>query len=237
MKTLQQFIDEDVNPMKTKDFGWLASEHFLRDPKRANRLDSNFFFAPADGVIIYQRKVKPDEPLVEMKGINYTLKEVFQDPDFNKTCYVIGIFMTFYNVHINRIPYSGSLTYQELPPILSHNLPMLNEENKLLENIVDFSNANYMFHNQRMISTVFSPRLKQEYYLVRLADFDVDCIVNHNSQQNYYYHQNERFGQIRFGSQTDLIIPESSLYNFDFVLETTNVVEAGLDTLIKITPK
>lgn len=236
-KTLKDFIKEDVTPLKDKSFAWLSNNYFFRDPKRPTYLDPNYFFSPADGIIIYQKFLKPDEPLIEIKGVNYTLKEALQDPDFNEECYVIGIFMTFYHVHINRIPYSGFLKYENLEKIKSHNYPMINEENKLLRNILDFRRADYMFYNQRVLNTIFSPKLKQHYYVLQMADLDVDCIVPFTLEQNYPFYQNERFGQIRWGSQVDLIIPKSKFFDFKFLLETGMSVEGGLDKLIKVLPK
>lgn len=236
-KSLKEFIKEDVNSLKDKSFAWLSNNYFFRDPKRPTFLDPNYFFSPADGVIIYQKLLGPDEPLVEIKGINYTLKEALQDPDFNEECYVVGIFMTFYNVHINRIPYSGYLKYENLEKVRSHNYPMIKEENRLLRNIINFKKADYLFYNQRVLNTISSPKLKQHYYVLQIADLDVDCIIPFSLEQNYPYYQNERFGQIRWGSQVDLIIPKSNLYNFKFLEEVGRVVEAGVDKLIKITPK
>ncbi len=236
-KTLRKFIEEDVKPYLKKDMTWLSNNYFFRDPKRSTCIDLNYFFAPADGVIIYQKFLKPDEPLVEIKGVNYTLKEAFQDPDFNESCYVIGIFMTFYNVHINRVPYSGFLSFENLPPVKSHNYPMINEENKLLEEVIDLRRADYLFNNQRVINTIFSPKIKQNYYVLQLADLDVDCIMPFNLEQNIPFFQNERFSQIRWGSQVDLIIPESKIFDFEFVQEVSMVVEAGLDKVINIKHK
>jgi phosphatidylserine decarboxylase len=235
-KELKQWIEEDVKPLINKDFGWLSSQFFLRDPKRPNYFDRDYFFSPADGVIIYQNLVKPNEPLVEIKGVNYNLKQAFQDEDFEQECYVIGIYMTFYNVHINRIPYSGLVSYQELIPIKSKNLPMINEENKLLEEIIDFSEAEYMHTNQRIINSIYSSKLKQFYYILQMADFDVNCIIPFKREQNRKFHQNERFSIVRWGSQVDLIIPKSKIFNFEFLLKPGMVVEAGLDKLIKIIP-
>ena len=48
------------------------------------------------------------ELLIEVKGKNYSLKEAVRDPEYpSGMSLVIGIFMTFYDVHVNRIPYPG----------------------------------------------------------------------------------------------------------------------------------
>ena len=49
-----------------------------------------------------------------------------------------------------------------------------------------------------------------------------------------YLDQNERFSQIRYGSQVDLIIPLDGSTGFELLLEEGNHVEAGVDPLLKI---
>jgi hypothetical protein len=49
--------------------------------------------------------------------------------------------------------------------------------------------------------------------------------------------QGRRFSQIRYGSQVDLIVPLSSRFDFTTIQETGDHVEAGVDPLIKKTPK
>jgi phosphatidylserine decarboxylase len=40
--------------------------------------DLSCFFSPADGVILYQREVRPDESIVEIKGRAYSLNEALK---------------------------------------------------------------------------------------------------------------------------------------------------------------
>lgn len=44
-----------------------------------------------------------------------------RDNSYNKESLVIGIFMTYYDVHINRVPYAGNPSYSELDTIGSYN--------------------------------------------------------------------------------------------------------------------
>ena len=234
-KTINEWIDTQVSEYKKKSIGWLSQYHFFRDPSRPVYFDTSYFFSPADGVIIYQKKVRPDEALVEIKGVNYTLQEALQDKSFDKESYVIGIFMTFYDVHINRIPLPGFLTYKLKEPIQSYNAPMLDMEHHLIsDRLVKLSNAKYLYNNERMVNKIYTPVLKQHYYILQLADYDVDSIIPFSQKQNHYYYQNQRFSQIRYGSQVDLIIPVSKKFDFQFIQEKGMHVEAGIDPLIKI---
>jgi phosphatidylserine decarboxylase len=119
---------------------------------------------------LYADVVKADQEIVDIKGKPYSLKDAMRDETYDKESLVIGIFMTFYDVHVNRIPYSGRLRYKELDTIGSHNLPMLDIEKSLVDTLrLNTSNAEYLFTNQRFLNTVFSMGLSQEYYILQIA--------------------------------------------------------------------
>jgi phosphatidylserine decarboxylase len=234
-KSLKEWVETDVEFQKGKPLKWIAEEHFFRDPSRPLFSDSAYFFAPADGIIIYQRHVQPTDCIVDIKGKAYSLRRAMQDDAFDKPCLVIGIFMTMYDVHINRLPYAGLLSYKQLDPISTFNHPMLDVEHSLVDDLtIDHSKAEYLHTNQRMINRVYAPDLRQYYYVLQIADYDVDCITPFNLNQNVLVAQNERFSQIRFGSQVDLIVPLSEHYGLETMQETGTHVEAGIDPLIRI---
>src|SRR5688572_28349853 len=116
-------MSEDVRPVQDRPVSWLSEQHFFRDPIRPTFSDTSCFFSPADGVILYQKFVDPDESIVDIKGVSYSLQDAMRDAEFAHRCLVIGIFMTFYDVHINRIPYPGRLSYRMLEPIDTFNHP------------------------------------------------------------------------------------------------------------------
>ena len=237
-KALEEWVTTDVEYQRRQPLKWISEEHFFRDPSRAVFSDSTLFFAPADGIILYQRQVQPADCIVEIKGRAYSLRQAMQDEMFDKECLVIGIFMTMYDVHINRLPYKGFLSYKQLDPITTLNRPMLDVEHSLVnELVIDHDHADYLHSNQRALNRVYAPDLQQDYYILQIADYDVDCIMPFNLRQNIPVAQNRRFSQIRFGSQVDLIIPLSERYRFE-VLQAVGVqVEAGVDPLIRITRK
>lgn len=237
-KSLKAWIDTDVSKVQDKPMRWLSEEYFFRDPNRAIYSDSSYFFAPADGIILYADVVQADASIVDIKGKSYSLQDAMRKKEYTKESLVIGIFMTFYDVHINRIPYSGHLTYVELDTISSYNLPMLNVEKSLIDALTpNVSEAEYLFSNQRILNRVFSMELGQEYYILQIADYDVDCITPFDLKQNRSFSQNQRFSQIRYGSQVDLIIPLSNHYEFIPLLDVGMHVEAGVDPIVKIVKK
>jgi phosphatidylserine decarboxylase len=166
--------------------------------------------------------------------MNYTLQDVMGDEDYNKPSLVIGIFMSFYDVHINRIPYGGLLSYKPLDAIQSTNKPMLAVEKDILNKKINPANMEYLKYNERMWNKIYSPALDYTYYLIQIADEDVNVIAPFTMDQNDVFAQNERFSLIRWGSQVDLVLPLDDRYDFELCLDDAMHVNAGLDQLVKI---
>jgi phosphatidylserine decarboxylase len=235
-KPLEQWIETDVREVKTRSLAWLSSSYFFRDPPRPTFSDLNYFFAPADGVILYQEEVKPDETMVRIKGHPYTLRDAMRDPSFDRPSLVIGVFMTFYDVHVNRVPYPGTLSYKPLERLDTYNHPMLDVEKSILEDLrLVVDGAHYLHQNQRVLNRVHSPALGGDYYVLQVADYDVDCITPFSLKPRTPYSQGQRFSQIRFGSQVDLIIPLARGRDLTPTRRVTDHVEAGVDTLVAVT--
>lgn len=237
-KSLQEWMADEVEEVKRKPLSWLSEYHFFRDPPRPTFSDTSFFFSPADGVILYQKTVAPDECLVDIKGKPYSVQQAMRDESFEHTSLVVGIFMTFFDVHINRVPFPGRLSYRQLEPIDTFNHPMIDMETSMLEDLrVPIDSAEYLHHNQRMVNRFDSVQLGQSYYLLQIADYDVDSIMPFELKQNQPCDQGHRFSQIRYGSQVDLIVPLSKRYDFVPVHPDGFHVEAGVDKLVAIHPK
>ena len=118
------------------------------------------------------------ESLVEIKGKAYSLQDALRDRDYDQPSLVIGIFMTFFDVHVNRIPYPGQLSYKELDPIDTYNHPMLEVEREILDELrVATESLEYLRHNQRVVNRISSVEFGDTYYLLQIADYDVDCIT------------------------------------------------------------
>jgi len=234
-KTLKDWIEQDVAPVRDKPVSWLSQHYFFRDPSRPLVSDSSYFFAPADGIILYQKVVEPGDPLVEIKGRLYSLRDAIRDNDYDKQSLVIGIFMTFFDVHVNRIPYRGRLSYKQLDPIDSYNYPMLDVEKAILDELrIDVEGAHYLHNNERMLNTIVSPDIQLAYQLLQIADYDVDCIAHFEQKQNRPVEQTAPFSQVRFGSQVDLVLPLAPHLEYVTTQEEGVHVEAGIDTLVRL---
>lgn len=237
-KTLGEWLDCDVHPVKDRPVRWLSQNHFFRDPIRPIYSDSSYFFSPADGIILYQKQVSPDDCVVDIKGKTFSLQDAMRDPSYDRESLVIGVFMTFYDVHVNRIPFAGRLSYRELECLDTYNYPMLDVEKSIVQDLrIRMNSAHYLHNNQRMLNRIYASDLDQYYYILQIADFDVDSIIPFELKQNQPCEQNQRFSQIRYGSQVDLIVPLSERYEFALTQEAGTHVEAGIDTLIRISEK
>jgi len=237
-KTLAEWIEDDVAAVRDKPLAWISQEYFFRDPSRPVCCNSSYFFSPADGIILYQAVVDPTEPIVEIKGKPYALRDAMRDRTYDRRSLVVGIFMTFYDVHVNRVPYAGRICYKELEPIDTYNYPMLAVEKDILDDLrIDPDDATYLHNNQRVLNRVYSGDLRQHYYILQVADYDVDCITPFELKQNQPFAQNQRFSQIRYGSQVDLIVPLSERCDFEFVQDVGMHVEAGVDPIIRVVRK
>jgi phosphatidylserine decarboxylase len=240
---LKQWIRREVRKFEKKSLEEQSNYQFFRDPPRPHLVNQEYFFSPADGIILYQEEVKDDTSFLEVKGEEYTLPDILQQPDYDKyPCLVVGVFMTFADVHVNRVPYSGSLRFKPLPTIESRNLPMLAVEKHLFNGMKKIQqwekgDLDYLKRNERMHNTFYNPRLDYEYYVVQIGDVDVSVITHYTTDQASYFTQNERFSFIRWGSQVDVVLPLDKRFDLEFVQNTTDHVEAGLDPLIKIVPK
>ena len=235
-QTLKEWLGGEVKELQKLPVGELSNTFFFRDPLRPNYIDNEHFYSPADGTILYQKVVNPGEAVVEIKGVNYTLQDVMGDDEFDKPALVIGIFMSFYDVHINRVPYGGILRYELLEPIESTNKPMLAIEKDILNQTINPNNLDYLKYNERMRNEVYIPSLNYKYYMLQIADEDVNVIAPFKHQGELCM-QNERFSLIRWGSQVDLVLPLDDRFDFEVLLDDAMHVNAGLDKLVKINHK
>ncbi|MFD9890362.1 phosphatidylserine decarboxylase [Amycolatopsis sp. NPDC059027] len=237
-KSLEEWIETDVRAVQDKSLSWLSQYYFFRDPTRPAYIDPYYFFSPADGVILYQEVVEPGDCLVDIKGKPYSLRDALRDPSYDRTSLVIGIFMTFFDVHVNRVPYSGRLSYRELDSIDTLNLPMLAVEKELVEELrIATGDAEYLHNNQRVVNRFDNADLNGPYYVLQIADYDVDSITPFELKQNQPVSQGDRFSQIRYGSQVDLVIPVSDRYDLTPLQRTGDHVEGGVDPLVRITDR
>jgi len=169
----------------------LTMLRFWRTPNRKIIASENEFISPADGNIIYISKVKSGEtPFSTKKGIMVSLDEVTQTDLLKTPCWLIGINMTPFDVHKNCSPINGKVLLNKHIPgqFLSLKNPkatVVNERNTLV------------VQNDDLTIGVVQTASR----LVRRIDSYV--------KEGDIVSRGQWFGMIRFGSQVDVILPQT----------------------------
>ena len=205
---------------------------FMRDPPRTTRIDPLAMLAPADGVILHAGLVEEGD-LIEVKGAHHALAVLLAPyPVPDEPSVVVGIFMTFYDPHVNRLPCAGAVTWRHAEPIESTNRPMLFAEEDLLHDDIAaaYRSETYLRTNARTVNRVTARGL--QYHLVQVADLDVDVIAPFASRQGAWFCQGQRFSLVRWGSQVELVVPARLVRD---TIEVGQHVEAGVDWVVKLT--
>ena len=168
--------------------------YFFRDPQRIIPDDLNALVSPADGKVILMEKI-------------------FDDRFIEKHVCKISIFMNVFNVHVNRIPFSGKV-------------------NKIIYSPGKFYSANTdkaALTNEYCALIIETPA-KYQFAVVQVAGLIARRIVC-RSEKNDPVTSGHRYGLIRFGSRVDLYLP----LNFHPKIKLGQNVTAG-ETVIGYMP-
>jgi len=149
----------------------LFTAYFFRDPERAVPYDDTALLSPADGTIIDIREV--EEPLY--------LKEIVKR---------VSIFMSPFNVHINRTPITGVIDFVHYHP------------GKFLSAFKEKASLD----NESILVGFKAQRDSQKVAVKLIAGLIARRIV-FNKKEGDTLRQGERIGMIRFGSRAELFCP------------------------------
>lgn len=190
--------------------GYLYWRHvwFFRNPPRTAPSEPGVL-SPADGTIVYVRKVEPGEDVVVIKqGLRATVKDIARADDGGAKL-VIGIFMSPLDVHYNRAPLHGTIDFTRRHPASEGNAHMGAMHWRTLFNLAPhYAGSVHIVQNERAV-TRFTADYNGKpfpFYVVQIGARTVNGI-------DVYYRPGESvnrgatFGMIRIGSQVDLIVP------------------------------
>jgi phosphatidylserine decarboxylase len=151
----------------------LLVTNFFRDPERVIPDVPHAVVAPADGRIIF-------------------IGKVVEDPFLGKESLKISIFMSIFNVHVNRVPFSGEVSsiHYEKGKFFAANLDKASRDNE---------------HNAIILRVPGGEKM----VFVQIAGLIARRIVC-RLQPGSRVQRGERFGLIRFGSRLDLFVPPHS---------------------------
>lgn len=166
----------------------LTMVRFFRFPLRKPVKNENAIVSPADGNIIYIKKIeKGDVPMSTKEGVTATLHE-FANVELQYPCWIIGINMTPFDVHRNATPVAGKIIMNK------------HFDGKYLS----LKDPNAIAQNER--NTIVIDNGVHQVGVVQTASKLVKRIVTYK-QAGEQVEQCEWFGMIKFGSQVDVIIP------------------------------
>jgi phosphatidylserine decarboxylase len=196
-------------------FAFLAYR-FYRDPERGMPNLPGVISSPADGKVIYIRESHNRTlPVSTKHGHNYPLRELSKLSFFTEEAIVIGISMNFMDVHVNRAPIAGRITFQRHFP----------------GSFGSLRRPEMVFENERT-TTVFE-RGELRVVVVQIASRLVRQIVSFVTE-GQQMKLGQRFGAIRFGSQVDLVIPANALA--EVYIKPGDMVKAGETIIGKYLP-
>ena len=185
---------------------------FYRDPKRITPAKKGIIVSPADGRIIYIRKIESGKIPSSIKGKHNIPLEELAKVDLLNSGYIIGIVMSILNIHKTRSPISGKIilnkhTSGKFLSLKKSESEVLNERNTV---IID--NAYFKIGVVEIASRLV--RRIDSY----IAEGDIVNI-------------GKKIGMIKFGSQVDIILPE--LAGFRIVVAEGEQVRGGTTIIAK----
>jgi phosphatidylserine decarboxylase len=144
---------------------------FFRNPLRKIKIaEPSAIYAPADGKII-------------------AIEEVFETEFLNRKCIKVSIFMSIWNIHVNRYPVTGKIAYTKYHPgkylIARH--PKSSELNEHQTVVIEKPNG-------------------IEIMVKQIAGTVARRIVCY-AKQGQHVVQGDDLGFIRFGSRVDIFLP------------------------------
>ena len=142
--------------------------YFFRDPERVVPIGDDILVSPADGLITNITEIKEGKKL-------YTK---------------VSIFLSIFNVHIQRLPITGEVTKVDYieGKFINATLDKASDENERLK--ITIKNGNNLI------------------YVTQIAGLIAIRIVNY-VKPNENINQGERYGIIKFGSRVDIEFPNN----------------------------
>lgn len=185
----------------------VAACAFFRDPERIIPNLPNIMLAPADGMI-------RDIEMIKGEDIDSApLKTLFE----GKNVIRIGIFLSVFNVHLNRAPWEMKVSFKEYKPgryLDARNKNASKENESMLIGGIALLNEKKFPIAVRQISGAIARRIV--------------CPV----QPDDVLPKGFAYGMIKFGSRTELYIPCDM--DFNILVKIGEPVTAGITPMVEI---
>jgi phosphatidylserine decarboxylase len=200
---------------------------FYRDPVRTpESREANAIISPADGQIVYIKRFEDGAVASEKLGRPIELTEIAELPQTaGRSGWVLGIYMSPFDVHFNYAPVAGTVTAQRYRKA-DANLPMvdLSEYIRIAFLRRPFDNFAAAFHLQNERNTVvIQGGGAPDVAVVEIADKFVNKI-DILAHEGDALKAGDKLGFIKRGSQVDLIIFDADV---DWAVEFGQQVYGG----------
>ena len=166
--------------------------YFFRNPEREVRQDTSLLYSPADGTVM-------------------DVSDFFDDEYLNAKAKKVTIFLSVFNVHVNRSPAEGTIKFQRYT--VGEFLPAFNRK--------------AAFENERFAMGIENDRMK--ILVIQIAGILARRIDNWVNLGNHL-DQGEVYGMIKFGSCTELVVPE----DVEILCKKGDKVKGGITVLGRI---
>ena len=163
----------------------LAALAFFRDPPRSITAKPNEAVAPADGKVV-------------------AVDELEDSPHYPGPCKRVTIFLSIFNVHVNRAPIAGTVREIRYHP-------------GLFLNALDDRSSKDNEANTVLLDTVHGPVAVRQ--IAGLIARTIVCAAKEGDSLA----RGQRFGMIKFGSRTELYLPAEA----ETLVEPFARVQAG----------
>lgn len=171
-------------------FGCFAL-YFFRDPQRIIPDGRSDVVSPADGKVVATESLK-------------------ESPYYRGPCQRVSIFLSVFNVHVNRVPVAGRIARIEY------------KKGKFLNAMAAESGE------QNESNTVYIEGEHGAFVVRQIAGLiarRIVCVAKENDQ----FERGEKFGMIRFGSRTEVYLPPDS----EICVKIGDKVEGGASVLAR----
>jgi len=171
---------------------FLFITYFFRNPERNIQTDEFMLVSPADGVVM-------------------DVERVFEDQFLNGESIRVRIFLSIFNVHVNRSPMAGEVVFRayrpgKMIPAFKSHASELNEKN-----YVGIQND----HLEILVTQVTG-------FIARR----IVCWVNKGDKVG----KGERFGLIKFGSCSEIFVPT----NVEIMVSPGDKVRGGVSVIGRV---
>lgn len=171
--------------------------YFFRNPDRMVPQGEGFILATGDGVISHIAQARLPKELTA------------DDTLFHK----VSIFLNVFNVHVNRLPASGTISQHVYIP------------GKFINAALDKASED----NERTVSSMTNSQ-GETIGFCQIAGFVARRII-HEISPGQSVSQGERYGIIRFGSRCDVYIP----LHYELMVHVGSIAVGG-ETMLAINP-